>query len=272
MSKRAGPPLFELLRARSEEPPAAAAPVRRDPDPSVPWTGAGVTRAERSAAALDDEPRSPGELRIPVTRVYMAVAVAMLLVVGAWAAGHHFGVKAGRAQIEQVVGNDPVVLPPTQAGAQPAEQPGSRPVPGPTGTTTPPTAGRDPGPAAPAPSGAWVLGAGGARVADPRMPGANYLALATLPEDQTKDAIDFLAAKGLRTIGVPVDTGRSSGNNPARYTLISLGLAVPSERYGSSATQREEHERLVATLGAEWRRERRGGSDFSRTQWIRYNP
>lgn len=269
MSKRAGPPLFELLRKQSDEAPAAA-PQRRDPDPAVPWTGAAVTRAERSAAALDEEPRPQGEIRLPVTRVYLAVAIMLAAVLGAWAAGHHFGVQSGKAQMERIVRGEPVVLPPeTGAGDPPASQrpstpqgsqtPAQQPAPRPTAQQTP--AGS-----------AWVLTPGGVRSADPRTPNSNYLALATLPPEQAQDALDFLAAKGLRAIAVPVDSGSRTANNPARYTLISLGLAVPSGQFSSTLEQRREHEALVRRLGTEWRRDRRGGSDFSQTQWIRYNP
>jgi hypothetical protein len=277
MSKRAGPPLFELLRQRSEEP-AAPPTQRRDPDPAVPWTGAGVTRAERSAAALDDEPRPAGELRVPMTRVYMAIAVTMLFLVGAWAAGYYFGVKDGKAQLDRVVGGgvgeQPVVLPPvatneTGTRTSPPGQPVNQPT-NPASTNNP---GLTPAGITPAPAGSpWVLALGGVRAVDPRVQGSNYLALATLPPDQTLDAITFLDAKGLRAVGVPVDSGGRSANNPARYTLISLGLAVPSGQFNSTVDQRRAHEALVRTLGSEWQRAHRGGSDFSQTQWIRYNP
>ncbi len=281
MSKRAGPPLFELLRKQSETPsPAEAARRETRPDASagVPWTGAGVTRAERSAATLEDEPRHPGEIRVPVTRVYMAVAVTMLLLVAAWTAGHYVGVRAGKAEADRIVGSEPVV-PPLANRTEP--QPQSQRTPNPAQSAPPnpgqarPQPGAAPGrtpSAAPDPGSPWVLTAGGQRAADPRTPGSNYLALATLPEDQALDAMDFLAGKGLRAVAVPVDSGPRGANNPARYTLISLGLAVPSGQFSSSTQQRNEHKRLVATLGAEWRRERRGGSDFSQTQWSLYNP
>jgi hypothetical protein len=278
MSKRAGPPLFELLRKQSEAAPPAQAtpPRRREPDPSVPWTGAGVTRAERSAATLEDEPRQSGELRIPTTRVYLAVALALLLVVAAWAAGHHFGRKAGLAQFEQIVGDEPVA-PPVR---NPAETPA-----GPGTTTLPATADQPPAQSRPTqqppptvadrppPSGGpWVLIAGGTRAADPRNPGSNYLELATLPADQAADAIAFLGVKGVRAIAVPVDSGSGAANNPSRYTLVSLGLAVPSGQFRSMGDERRAHERQVAGIGAEWSRERRGGSDFSQTLWRRYDP
>jgi hypothetical protein len=275
MSKRAGPPLFELLRQRSEEP-AAPQTQRRDPDPAVPWTGAGVTRAERSAAALDEEPRPAGELRVPMTRVYMATAVAMLLLVGAWVGGYYFGVKEGKAQIERVVGSgvgeQPVVLPPS-AVEEPEPQP-SAPRSGQNQAPAAGTPGRTSNPGiTPAASGTpWVLALGGVRAVDPRAAGSNYLALATLPPDQALSAITFLDGKGLRAIGVPVDSGGRSANNPTRFTLISLGLAVPSGQFSTTVDQRRAHETLVRTLGSEWRRLHQGGSDFSQTQWIRYNP
>lgn len=279
MSKRAGPPLFELLRKQSEDAPVAAAPARRDSDPSVPWTGAGVTRAERSAATLEDEPRQSGELRVPMTRVYLAIALVLFLVVAAWAAGHYFGVQAGRAEMSRAVGDEPVVPPRQPDAGQPARnpapltQPQSGTNPGrPSANTGQANTGATPATRPPAPGTPWVLTAGGVKAADPRTPGSNYLQLATLPPDQTQDAIDFLAAKGVRAIGVPVDSGSGAANNPSRYTLVSLGLAVPSGQYSSTLSQRRDHERLVFSIGAEWKRDRRGGSDFSQTHWSRYDP
>lgn len=275
MSKRAGPPLFELLRKQSEAAPAAP-PARREPDPQVPWTGAGVTRAERSAATLEDQPRQSGELRVPMNRVYMAVALALALVVGAWAAGYSVGSgRTRQAQINQAVADEQVVAPvrsPVDPGA--AQSPVGRggPVPGPVagaGITEP-----RPEPAArsPTPGSPWVLVSGGSRSVDPRSAGVNYLELATLPADQALDAIDFMASKGVRVVGVPVDSGGRNANNPDRYRLVSLGLAVPSGQFRTTTNERRDHARLIATIGAEWKRERQGGSDFSQTLWSRYDP
>lgn len=286
MSKRAGPPLFELLRKQSEDAPAAAPTPHERRDPSVPWTGAGVTRAERSAATLEDEPRNAGELRVPMTRVYLAIALTLSLVVAAWAAGHYFGVQSGRAEMSRAVGDEPVV-PPMQNLSGTGNNPTRTPAPIGQPPANPPRGGNQPNAGTGDPSGSratgtgarpaatgmpWVLAAGGVRAADPRTPGSNYLQLATLPPDQTQDAIEFLATKGIRSIGVPVDSGSGAANNPSRYTLVSLGLAVPSGQYSSTLTQRREHERIVASIGAEWKRDRRGGSDFSQTNWSRYDP
>jgi hypothetical protein len=117
-----------------------------------------------------------------------------------------------------------------------------------------------------------VIIAGGTRSVDPRSPGVNYLELATLPADQALDALEFLGSKGVRAVGVPVDSGGRNANNPDRYRLVSLGLAVPSGQFRTTQSERRDHERLVATIGAEWKRERRGGSDFSQTLWSRHDP
>jgi hypothetical protein len=80
---------------------------------------------------------------------------------------------------------------------------------------------------------------------------------------------------GMPIIGVPVvDSSVRAGNNPSRYTLYSIGLAVPGgSQFSAMESQRKEHKRVIASLGDRWQRERRGGSDFgeSKTQWVKYN-
>lgn len=302
MSKRAGPPLFELLRERGETPPSGeplrerqdqAPPIRAEPKPAertepkpkpapasrgretdsgVPWATGGVTRAERSAATFEDEPAQTGDMRISAAKVYTGIAVALALIVVAWVAGYRIGHDAGKAEMSALLPDDPVVNPPRQLGN--------------SGNATQPNAGTpvaDPGPKTeqepvtqpirPAPLPAnWAMLADGLRTADPRVPGNNYLELATLPAEQASDALAYLASRGVRAIGSPVDSGARGDNNPSRYTLYSLGLAVPSGQYSTTATERRDHQALVASIGADWMRDRRGGSNFSQTLWRRYDP
>lgn len=316
MSKRAGPPLFELLRERGESPhsgadaarardeqaqlhaqpkapqkPQPSAPAAepkpaprpaRESDSGIPWSSGGVTRAERSAATFEDEPTHAGELRISSAKLYTAVAVALACIVVAWVAGYRIGHGAGKAEMTALLPDDPVVNPPrqinpggtgNQAGTPSGGQSGT-----PAGAQTRPTnpSGNQTAPQQTQPPAVlpqnWALLADGLRAADPRVPGTNYLELATLPEEQALDALAFLASRGVRAIGSPVDSGGRSGNNPSRYTLYSLGLAVPSGQYSSTASERRDHERLVASIGADWMRDRRGGSNFSQTLWRRYDP
>lgn len=267
MSKRAGPPLFELLRERGESAADRPAPAR-DPDTGTPWSTAGVTRAERSAATFEDEPAQSGEIRLSTTKLYLGIAGALALVVIAWVAGYRIGFGAGKAELSPLVRDEAIVTPPREAG--PSQPP-----------TTAQPSGADPvaqRPAQPANTrpGAlpanWVLQNDNVRAADPRVPGSNYLELATLSAEQASDAIAYLASRGVRAIGVPVDSGGGSANNPARYTLYSLGLAVPSGQYSSTGSERRDHQALIASIGADWMRDRRGGSNFSQTLWRKYEP
>ncbi|MEM9373375.1 MAG: hypothetical protein AAGA55_07005 [Planctomycetota bacterium] len=301
MSKRAGPPLFELLRERGESPinvepgsrqpagdtepvasraetPArsasSSAPSARESDSGIPWSGGGVTRAERSAATFEDEPVQSGEFRVSATRLYLCVAIALVLIVGAWAAGYRLGQREATRQLAASVRDESVVVPPRGAGVQePEEQQIEAPAGGPADAgaseRSPPLASEARPAALPAD---WVLLADRLRAGDPRIPGTNYLELATLPREQAEDALNFLAGRGVRAIGVPVDSRARADNNPSRYTLYSLGLAVPSGQYSSTTSERRDHERLVAAIGADWMRDRRGGSNFSQTLWRRYDP
>jgi hypothetical protein len=270
MSKRAGPPLFELLRERGQSAADRPAPVK-ETEAGIPWSTAGVTRAERSAATFEDEPVQTGEIRLSSTKLYLGIAVALALVVVAWVAGYRIGFGAGKAELTPLVRDEAIVTPPREAGSTPTADPVRQPTGGsPSQQSQPQVQPQTPRPGA-LPAN-WVLHADGVRAADPRVPGSNYLELATLSADQAGDAIGYLASRGVRAIGVPVDSGGGSANNPARYTLYSLGLAVPSGQYSSTGSERRDHERLISSIGADWMRDRRGGSNFSQTLWRKYDP
>ena len=217
-------------------------------------------------------PRDTGIL-LSTTKFYSLVAIALVLIVAAWAGGYKIGFGDGKDSMSQFIEDEPVVTPP--ANNRPVSEPstsgqgetGSQQV---TETRQPETrpqatnAGR---------SANDVMTPSGYRAQDPRTEGMNYLVLATLPTEQAADAIDFLYTNGVTVIGVPtLDSRGSSANNPSRYTLYSLGLAIPSNRWSAMSNQRLEHQQMIATLGARWQRERRGGSDFSQTNWEKYEP
>lgn len=294
--------MFELLRERGETPPSGeplherqdqAPPVRSDPRPSdraepkpapaksqggdagIPWSTGGVTRAERSAATFEEEPVHAGEMRISSAKIYTGIALALALIVVAWVAGYRIGHDAGKAEMTALLPDEPVVTPPrqlggagndstsqTQANREAARQPQNQPQNQPQ---------QQPGRPAALPEN-WALLADGLRAADPRIPGNNYLELATLTAEQAQDALNYLASRGVRAIGSPVESGTRGDNNPSRYTLYSLGLAVPSGQYSTTATERRDHQALIASIGADWMRDRRGGSNFSQTLWRRYDP
>lgn len=227
---------------------------------------------------LDEEIPTDSGIQLTTTRFYTMIAVALVLIIGAWAGGYKLGNSDGKKEMTPYV-NEPVVVNPPQGAGDNAQPTVPRDVvpqdtqpnlvipqqPAPQNNQIP----QQPTPPAP---GA-VMTASGFVNADPREPGMNYLVLATLPADQARDAVEFMASNGVQVMGAPqLDSGRDSANNPSRYTLYSLGLAIPGNRWSSMSLQRTEHQRSVARLGARWQREHRGGSDFSQTNWEKYEP
>ena len=295
--RRQGPPLFELLSGeqgestkglggtdapelgskprmqvelRPMEHTSEDAPEPRDADPTPPGT---VTSAERAAAlSVDHADPSQSVIRLTMPRLYLSIAVVLLMMTGVWAAAYNIGVEEGKAQMESLI-DDPtssIVVPrrepdppagAVQADAQPAVEAPDRTGPGVPAPEGPGASPRD-----------GVLVAGGSVVPDPREQGTNYLKLGTLDASQARDALAFFAASGVRLIAAPLDSGGGSGNDPVRFTLYSVELGVPSGEYRAMSSERDAHQRRIADIGSRWQRERRGGSDFaqSKTLWVKY--
>lgn len=243
---------------------------------------AGVSRAERSAATMSEEPMpNDGGVVLSMPRVYLLIALVAILLVLVWAGAYKAGFGDGKREMESLIPENSLVMPPNSVG-EAINNPDSQPVEsglntGSINSTTDPVPSERVGqpPRVPARSATTVMTAQGFTEQDPRQAGYNYLQLATLSTEQAANAIVFMNENGIQIIGVPVvDSGVRAGNNPSRYTLYSLGLAVPGGgEFRAMQSQRTAHTREIARLGTQWQRERRGGSDFaeSKTQWVKYN-
>lgn len=292
--RRKSPPLFDLMREREraanapdpispsqkERPSEQVSSPERNPSAPAParptaWDSTGgVSRAERSAAAmLDEAPQTDKTLKLPMSMAYLIVALMLAGLVGAWVGGYKLGEKSGKAQMEALVKDEPVVRPRVDD-----DDPVSEPVTRQPAISTPPLPVEDPilndriDPGAP---GLAVMSASGFLADDPREEGTNYLELATLPRDEASSAIEYMNSHGVPVIGIPrLDSRRSDANNPSRYTLYSLGVAAPGDQFRTMTRERDDHQRLIARLGKQWQQEFRGGSDFavSKTQWVKYTP
>lgn len=287
--RRPGPPLFELLSQNQPDDPddgqgsgseqteptpaSAPAPATSAAEPTPTPISAGVSRAERSAAMMAEEPVPvEGGVHVGMPRVYMLIALVALALVLVWAMAYNSGVREGKAQMESLIADKPLVLPPL-GQLENTEDRGSSVETVNLGESG--VGGLGEPPRVPARPAQAVMTAQGYRDMDPREPGYNYLQLATLSAEQAADAVLFMNDHQMAIIGVPVvDSGVRAGNNPSRYTLYSLGLAVPGgSEFRAMQGQRTEHKRVIARLGERWQKERRGGSDFgeSKTQWVKYN-
>ncbi len=225
---------------------------------------------------LDEEPQSESGITLSVAKFYTLVAIALVLVVGAWAGGYQIGYGDGKDEMAKFLPDQPVVSPQGNQNTETRQEPietsnntSNQPnVPSEVATRTEPVST-----STQTPSPTDIMIPNGFRTDDPRTAGMNYLALATLPTEQATDAINFMSLNGVTVIGVPVlDSRGNRANNPSRYSLYSLGLAIPGNRWSAMSNQRLEHQQMIATLGARWQLERRGGSDFSQTNWEKYDP
>ncbi|GAB4384288.1 MAG: hypothetical protein Kow0022_06390 [Phycisphaerales bacterium] len=253
MPGRRHTPLFEHLAKDREEtlPPVEAShhlPAERDERASIP-------------------PPVQGRVNVSFAAVYGFIAAALALAVAAWTIGYRLGYSAGEKSVWQSQ-SDPIVLPsPGDLATPNADAAGSentRPA-----SDTKPESDPTPPRTTAANTSAGILSPDGTLYTDPRIPGSNYLELATLTRDQAESAIRFLAARGVKAIGVPVESGARSANNPTRYRLVSLKLSVPSDQFRESGARRRAHEDEIKRLGAEWQNEG-GASNFAKPQWTRF--
>ncbi len=276
MAGSRGPtPLFEVLAGHGENRPPASpreAP-RRGPDEGPrerPEAGGGGAGGNGGASRLS----------VPLPTVYASFAVVLLLCLLCFLVGYQSGY--GRAEGElaglgpmEVVPLDPLAedggmeLPAPlrpRTGGNAGGNDGSRPAGGSGGA---PAGGGTP--SAGDPGANWVLGLDGARMADPRIEGNNYLELVTLSQAQAEEAIAYLAGNEVAAIGVPVDRGARGSNNPARYRVVTLELAIPSGRFSALDGDRRRLEQRLRDLGRAWVSEG-GWSDFRDPLWRRYDP
>ena len=220
---------------------------------------------------LDEEVHTESGVRLSSPVFYTLIVLAVALILSAWAVGYKVGEKAGASKIEDYVRDQPVVSPISNQANTQIQEPNTTNDPGILAINQPDSSTQQPQNQISNTAPVGIMSPTGFLTDDPREPGLNYLVLATLDTEQAADAIAFMYSHGVRVIGVPeVDSSGSSANNPSRYRLYSLGLAIPGNQWSAMSAQRLQHQQRVADLGSRWQREHRGGSDFSLTNWEKF--
>ncbi len=239
-------------------------------DESVPRR---VATGDEISSSSPAHPRA-GRVSMTWVALYGMVAGALLLAVGCWSVGYKVGYQAGEDAWLAEEQDANRVFPVDPLGNGGRLDVGGRPDDGASdgAASVPDDEDGSITPAVPiAGQGSGILSPRGEIDRDPRQDGFNYLELATLSRAQTESALVFLNSEGVSAIAVPVvESGRGSANNPARYRLVSIEVAIPGEQFRAMRTQRLDHERLIQRLGKEWQRERDGASDFAQPLWKRY--
>lgn len=255
-------------------------PVRTPPAPTMRTDG---VRSGPLASLLGDS-----TVRVPLNALYFGAAAAIALGVGILV----FGVKWGRSQAEAEferfkladggAPKEPLTqapstptfnpAPTTVQPTSPKSQPAKNPDPASSRSGKPPERPAAPPAAAPGGkpySGPPIITTKGLLYGDPRESGLNYLHLATLQRADAEAAVSFLGANGQEAIGVPVDAGATSANNPnpaGKYVVIALP-GITGEQWSKKMTARTNLEGQTARIGQVWQRDHKGSSNFAKPEW-----
>lgn len=200
--------------------------------------------------------------------LYVLAAAVILSWVLVWVAGSKIGQRRAEDQLRRDLGGLPPTLPPTsdpmsEAGSEAGSTQGAGAAERPR--VGPPITGAGGGGSGP------IITSKGRVEVDPRQPGLNYLAIATVPVAEAERAVAFLREKGgVEAVGVPVDPPGSRSNNP-RYKLVVL-VGVPKDQITEKAAAMAELRRTVEQLGPQWQKAYPGGSNFRSSVWEKHQP
>lgn len=248
MSPIGGKPLFDLIANRR--------PGGDTPTPEPPTERAGPTELGSKTVTL------------PMVWVYAGVGLILLIVFAGYGIGYKLGTastrdaerRAATQDAERVFVDDP--LQSRTPSRLPDDEQASAARPAPSGDAGPQRTQ----------TGVTVYLGDGRLGPDPRRAGVNYLELVTLPRSQATEAVRYLSGSGEEAIAVPVselDPRRRASNTSDSFRVIALGLAVPGDRFSSSADARRRFEIRIARLGKAWAADG-GASDFSDPLWRRF--
>ncbi len=285
MPGRSSKPLIEMMTGR--RPSGSASPA-----PPAPRLSPPSQKHPSPPARTASSPEEHATYTVRLTSIYLGGAILLTLGVLLYAGGYKIGWNAGQDQFASSLGasvddhlepiRDPISDPqrslpdnPVAVRTEPLAPQGGAPQRQGEPEHPPP---RKP-PIQTPPPGKSVLDVGSGPIityagmvqGDPRTPGVNYVQLVDLPRAQAVAAIEYLAAHNERAIAVPLERRAREPNNPW-YRLFSLEVPVPSEQFAAMGRDRRDHIRRVAQIGQRWRREERGGSDFSTAFYSKYTP
>ncbi len=280
-----------------EDEPRSSTPVRGLPH--MPPSSVGSrTNPKGLLGSLLSSGRAMVELTTPWVAASVAIGLAILL--GIWIIAY----KMGETEATQRLAGGPSAAPP-KSGTSNVGTSGSKPTGNSTGavtgnqpstgTSTPGVTGQPPATddetdgAAPSPALADetpatlprpnateagpVVAFNGSYDADPRVPGNNYLVLASsMSRQDVKDAVDFLGRSGFTALGVPygaVDrTGRDDKNDPLYKLVYAQGFNGSDMK--ETQSRRDKILEEARRLGLIYQRQHRGKYNFAKPNWEKY--
>lgn len=247
------PALFEVF-GRTPTAPSQPHRVEAPPPPSPPRVHVESIAPESAAAPAG--PISPRIIRLPVGYIYVAVAVAVLLIVGSYFVGVSRGRQQGLASLQQSGEQPPIDDPTLHAG-------GANPGPGNSSSGasqqqprggSPSNAGQgaltnqpDPGPAPAGPGGRPLD-------RDTRQAGLNYIIVERFDPAEAWAVKEFLKRNGIDALVL-------ADNNPS---LLQVVTAQGFKGWQTDSAAQALY-RKIQQLGQQWKAREGGSKDFSQS-------
>ncbi len=217
--------------------------------------------------------RNSGGLTVSINSLYLAGAALVVVALLVWVGGYFYGMRSKQKELEPVLRQS--VIP---SGGDPLANNTTSSPPAGLGTSTNPSYEASLNLKA-APGSAVttindpkaIISVKGLLASDPREPGLNYLHIERLPAGDAEKVIAFLTRSGVETIGVPVESSKKAANNVPLYSVVAL-RGITGEQYRQKDKARSGLESEVVRLGTIWQREYKGTTNFTRSNWMKYQP
>ena len=213
-----------------------------------------------------------GGLMVSINTLYLAGAAIVVVALLIWVGGYFYGMRSKQKELEPVLRQS--VIP---SGGDPLATNSNPNPPASLGTVSQPTfeatlsSKAAPGNGNAGASPGSIISARGLLASDPREPGLNYLHIERLPAGDAEKVIAFLTRSGVETIGVPVEPSKKGANNVPLYSVVAL-RGITGEQYRQKDKARSGLESEVVRLGTIWQREYKGTTNFTRSNWMKYQP
>lgn len=286
----ARPAPLETARPSAPAPAITAAPTIATPRVLEPTPQAAPSRPAPVGSEDDEDGTkvfgiTPGSrLNIPVGFAFIAMAVVIAAVLGAYMLGYDKRNREARLEEERLAAReggaivdptrlpidgatDPAprqVTPPTSVSARSSPGSGSGAQNPPRGTNTPanpPANTANPREPAPTIANQPRLIVVKTPKEDPRNDGMNYPTVASLPIKEATAAGEYLVSKGYATALVP------SPSDSRLFMVIPLiGVERSNYQKGSEAAAR-----TLRDLGRAFKRDQKGATDFNDLFWMKYD-
>lgn len=280
-------PLFDLIGQipTGAQPNGGSAPAQTpsagsmiESTPTSP-----VSKGKLTAHAPGDEvapfdryattARNSGGLTVSINSLYLAGAALVVVALLVWVGGYFYGMRSKQKELEPALrqsvipsGGDPLANNAT-ASAPPA----SLGTPNPTYEASLNLKATPGGAVGTIQDPRGIISVKGLLATDPREPGLNYLHIERLPAGDAEKVIAFLTRSGVESIGVPVEPSKKAANNVPLYSVVAL-RGITGEQYRQKDKARSGLESEVVRLGTIWQREYKGTTNFTRSNWMKYQP